>query len=228
HVHWAEGILFDLLALRQRTREVGSWLVVDGTQSIGALPFSVANIQPDALVVAAYKWLMGPYSTGLAYYGPALAEGRPLEENWINRMDSQNFQQLVNYQPRYQSGMGRFSVGEQSNFVLLPMLEAALQQLTAWRVDRIQDYCRDLNAPYLPRLREQGIGLLPEAQRAHHLLALQLPAHVPLPALREQLGRRQVEVSIRGASVRVAPHLYNRAEDWERLLAAIRAVAGGK
>lgn len=62
HVHWADGTLFDLKAIRRKTAEAGTWLVVDGTQSVGALPFDVQEIQPDALICAGYKWLMGPYS----------------------------------------------------------------------------------------------------------------------------------------------------------------------
>jgi selenocysteine lyase/cysteine desulfurase len=69
HVHWADGTLFQLAAIRKRTSEVGALLVIDGTQSVGALPFDVQTIKPDALICAGYKWLMGPYSIGLAYYG---------------------------------------------------------------------------------------------------------------------------------------------------------------
>src|SRR5690606_28089578 len=47
HVHWADGTRFDLEAIRKRTREVGALLVIDGTQSVGALPFDVQHIQPD-------------------------------------------------------------------------------------------------------------------------------------------------------------------------------------
>ena len=78
-------LLFDLNTVRQRTREVGAWLVIDGTQSIGALPFDVEELQPDALVVAGYKSMMGPYSIGMAYYGDALDGGIPVEQNWISR-----------------------------------------------------------------------------------------------------------------------------------------------
>src|SRR5690606_40138152 len=43
HVHWADGTRFDLEAIRKRTREVGALLVIDGTQSVGALPFDVQD-----------------------------------------------------------------------------------------------------------------------------------------------------------------------------------------
>ncbi|MFT5893131.1 MAG: selenocysteine lyase/cysteine desulfurase, partial [Dokdonia sp.] len=44
HVHWADGTLFDLVSIRKRAHEVGAKLIIDGTQSVGALPFSVKEI----------------------------------------------------------------------------------------------------------------------------------------------------------------------------------------
>ena len=102
HIHWADGTLFDLKAIRQRTRDVGALLIIDGTQSIGALPFDIQEIQPDALICAGYKWLMGPYSLGLAYLGEFFDEGIPIEENWKNRHNSHHFARLVNYEDKYQ------------------------------------------------------------------------------------------------------------------------------
>ena len=131
HLHWAEGVRFDLAAIRAATEQHGAWLVVDGTQSVGALPFDVREFRPDALICGGYKWLMGPYSIGVAYYGPQLDDGLPIEENWINRKDSHDFRNLVNYQPQYQPLAGRYCVGEHSNFLLMPMFEVALQQLNA-------------------------------------------------------------------------------------------------
>ena len=55
--HWTDGTLFDMQAIREKTLLVGAALVIDGTQSIGVLPFDVAGIKPDALICAGYKWL---------------------------------------------------------------------------------------------------------------------------------------------------------------------------
>ena len=44
HIHWADGTLFDLVSIRAKANEVGAKLIIDGTQSVGALPFSVKEI----------------------------------------------------------------------------------------------------------------------------------------------------------------------------------------
>ncbi|NJM24595.1 MAG: aminotransferase class V-fold PLP-dependent enzyme [Bacteroidia bacterium] len=218
NVHWADGTRFDLPAIRKRTREVGAWLIVDGTQSVGALPFDVANIQPDALVCAAYKWLLGPYSIGLAYFGEALNNGRPLEENWINRLHSEDFQQLVNYQPAYQPGALRYEVGEHSNFIHVPMMLKALKQIEKWGVDRIQEYCRHITTESIEKLREKGFWVEDEAYRGHHLFGIRLPKSVDMESVKAQLKKKNIAVSIRGNAVRVAPYLYNDVFDVQRLV----------
>ena len=68
-VHWADGTIFDLEKIREKTNKVGAMLIIDGTQSIGTMPFDLKKVKPDALICAAYKWLMGPYGFGVAYYG---------------------------------------------------------------------------------------------------------------------------------------------------------------
>lgn len=217
HTHWADGTRFDLHALRKRTREVGALLIIDGTQSVGALSFDVQQIQPDALICAGYKWLLGPYSLGLAYYGDYFNDGNPIEENWINRLDSENFSGLKNYEPRYQPGGLRYSVGEQSNFILAPMLEKAISQLNRWGTDNIQDYCKAISSLAIARLLEKGFQIEEEPYRASHLFGILHPAYSDFQALKEKLNNNRIHVSFRGDAIRVSPHVYNDANDVNKL-----------
>lgn len=226
HIHWADGTLLDLKAIRKRSREAGAWMAIDGTQSVGALPFSVREIQPDALVCGAYKWLMGPYSIGMAYFGPALNEGKPLEENWMNRLHAEDFANLVNYQDAYQPGALRYEVGEHSNFTLLPMFQAAVTQLLKWQPEHIQDYCKALSKEPLAYLAGQGISVAPPEQRVGHLFGLRLPSGPGNKAadketIKKRLEEQQVLVSFRGDAIRVSCHLYNTAQDFEKLIDCI-------
>lgn len=227
HVHWADGTLFDLKKFRKKLDELDALLVVDGTQSVGALPFSVQDIRPDALVCAGYKWLMGPYSIGMAYYGPRFDGGRPIEENWINRLHSENFAGLVNYQPDYQPGALRYEVGEHSNFILVPMLIAAIKQLLQWTPEAVQEYCERLFAPVMEEIKELGYGVEDEAYRSRHLFGLQLPAGTDAAKALSVFKQKRVSVSLRGEStVRLAPHVYNDETDIRKLMSALRLIAG--
>lgn len=221
HVHWMYGIKFDLEAIAVRAREVGAWLIVDGTQSVGALPFDYECIRPDLLVCAAYKWLMGPYSLGLAYFGEAFDGGIPLEESWMARQDSHHFHNLTEYQPDYRPKAYRYNMGEQSNFVQLPMLKAALRQLLDWQPASIQAYCRELFREALPQLQEKGFVTEPEPYRAHHLLGIRLPEDRSVLETQKALAQNRIYVSARGQGIRVSPQIYNTPEDVHALFAAL-------
>ena len=217
-LHWTDGLRFDIDAVGARARAVGARFVIDGTQSVGALPFDVGRTRPDALVCAGYKWLTGPYSVGVAWYGPAFDGGTPLEENWITRRGSDRFNELVNYRDDYRPSAIRYDVGERSNFVLLPMLETALEQVVEWTPERIAAHTRTLTGAAVPRLRELGCRVEDDRWRAGHLLGVRLPAGVDVEQLGRGLAARQVSVSLRGGAIRVAPHLYNDAGDLDALI----------
>ena len=220
-VHWTDGTLFDLVQVGDRARDCDALLIVDGTQSVGALPFDVARIRPDALVCAGYKWLLGPYSVGLAYLGPAFDEGTPIEENWITRQGSEAFADLVRYRDEYQPAALRYDVGERSNFTLLPMLTAALELVLQWTVPAIQGYCRALTRDLTHTLRERGYLIEEDRWRGAHLFGIRVRDSVDIARLAERLRARHVAVSMRGDAIRVAPHLYNDASDTDALLDAL-------
>ena len=217
-LHWTDGLRFDLDAIGERARGAGARLIVDGTQSVGAQPFDVTRTRPDALICAGYKWLTGPYAVGVAWYGPAFDGGVPLEENWITRRGSDRFNELVNYRDDYQPGAIRYDVGERSNFVLLPMLEAALEQVLDWGPETVAAHTRELTAAAVPRLRDLGCRTDDDRWRASHLFGVRLPPGVDVPRLGRDLAARRVSVSLRGGAVRIAPHLYNDTGDIDALV----------
>lgn len=55
--------------------------VVDATQAVGWLPLDASRF--DAVIVAGYKWLLGPRGTAFLTVGPALAERlTPVAAGW--------------------------------------------------------------------------------------------------------------------------------------------------
>ena len=226
NVHWTDGTRFDLVEVGNRCRAVGAALVVDATQSVGALPFSVREVRPDALICAAYKWLLGPYSVSFAYFGPRFDDGVPLEETWIARRDSADFQRLVEYQDEYQGGAVRYDMSERANFFLLPIADASMGLLQAWRPERIQAYCRWLVADLLQEAEELGYSVEDERWRGSHLFGLRMPSSVDLADLREALARENVSVSLRGTALRLSPNVYNDESDIAALRRVLRAAVG--
>lgn len=220
HCHWTDGGIIDLRTIGERCRHVGSALVVDITQSIGALPFDTAAIRPDYVVAAGYKWMMGPYSLGYLYVAADHQDGHPLEQNWISRAGSENFARLIDYQDGYQPGARRFDVGERSNFGLMPASLAGMSQLLDWGVSAIAETLGAKTHAIAERTRSIGLAPMAASRRAGHFLGVRFPDGVP-DGLPERLAECQVYVSLRGDSLRITPHLYNNDADIERLFSVL-------
>jgi selenocysteine lyase/cysteine desulfurase len=219
--HWTDGTIIDLAEIGKKCREVGAALVIDGIQSLGAMPFSVKAVQPDFLVAAAHKWLLGPYSFGFCYVAPKWQNGLPLEENWMNRLGSEDFSRLIDYRDEYRDGAKRFDVGEASNFILSPVAEAALKQLAEWGTEAVAETLKIKTGRIAEKASEMGFNVAPPAVRSPHMLGISVSGSLP-KGLLPMLVKEKVFVSVRGSAIRIAPHLHTSDEDIERLFSALK------
>jgi selenocysteine lyase/cysteine desulfurase len=225
NVHWTDGALVDLERVAAATREAGALLVVDVTQSLGAMPFDLAAVRPDYLVATGYKWLLGPFSVAYLFAGPGHRSGRPIEENWINRAGAEDFAGLTAYTDEYRPGARRFDVGQRTNFLLTPMAIAALEQLLEWGVESIAARLAETTRRIEDEARERGLDAVPAADRGPHMLGISLPAE-RRAAIGAQLAAANVFVGMRGSVMRVSPHLHVTEEDVDRLFAALDRALG--
>ncbi len=219
--HWTDGTVVDLDVVGALARQAGAALVVDVCQAAGAVPIDVGTIDPDFVVGAVYKWLLGPYSLGYLWAAPRHRDGEPIEFNWITRAGSEDFAGLVNYGDEYGPGARRFDTGEVSNFVGVAVANAAMDYLAGHPPAEVADHGRSLTTRILDGAAELGFTVAPVATRSPHLVGLGLPDQLEPGAVAAHLAERRVHVSVRGSSVRISVHLWNTVDDADRLLAAL-------
>ena len=216
-LHWGDGLLFDLHAIREKTKSKNCLFVLDGTQAIGALPYNQEEIQADALIVSAYKWLLGPYNLAITYYSNRFDNGTPIEEHWLNRKDSENFQFLTNYRDEYRAGARRYEMGEAADFIKIPMLNEGLKQLLEWTPERIQKYCKELVIPFLRSVDKIGYKIPDREKMAYHLFGIIPPKTQPLESIKSAFKEHQISVSFRKNIIRISPYVYNTQDDLSKL-----------
>jgi selenocysteine lyase/cysteine desulfurase len=224
HIHWSNGNKFDLKAISNKAKQYDALLIIDGSQSIGALPFSVKDIQPDALICAGYKWLFGPYGCAYGYFGSYFDNGNPIEENWSNRLDSENFTGLTNYESEYKPLANRYSVGEHGNFIYVKMQIEALKQIIEWTPEAIQEYCRGISEDAVLELQKLGCEIEDANFRSHHLFGIKLPDNLNIDAFKSELQKQNIFLSFRGSYIRISCHLFNTKEDFKKLVSCIFSV----
>ncbi len=221
--HWTDGSRVDLEAVGEAARSSGAAFVVDASQSFGALPLDVGKVQPDFLATVGYKWQLGFY--GLAYLWVAEQHriGVPLEEGWIARKDASNFAGLVDYADAYEPGARRFDMGERSNFIGIAMANAAMDQIASWGVPEIASRLAAVTSAIADGAMERGWDSAADDQRSPHMIGIRRPGGLP-DRFGEALAEAKVSVSVRGDSVRVAPHLHTVTADVDRLLDVLDAM----
>jgi len=224
HNLWTDGALLDLKAIGAALRATGAKLVLDVTQSLGALPLSVKEVKPDFLIAAAYKWLLSPYATGYLYVASRHQSGVPLEQNWINRSDARDFTRLTDYRDSYDAGARRFDMGERSNHQLLPAALESLKLINGLGVTDIARQCAATST-----MIKEGVaplGLLADIpDQAAHYLSLSLPDNAPAD-IAARLREQDIHASQRGPRLRISAHIYNTEEDVGRLVSALKAILG--
>ena len=227
HIHWANGIVFDLKSIRQKTKANNALFIIDGSQSIGALPFSIKDIQPDALVCAGYKWLFGPYGCAYAYYGSYFDNGKPIEQNWANRLGSENLSELTNYQSNYKPKANRYSMGESGSFIYVKMQAAALKEILKLDAEEFQAYCHSITESTLNKLNRIGFTTDKPAHRAKHLFGIKIPESVDVDKLKLDLKANNIHLSFRGKYMRVSCHIFNTKAHFDKLYNVINTSING-
>jgi len=222
NVHWTNGALVDLEPVCARAHELDAAIVLDVSQSAGAMPLDVEALRPDFLISVGYKWLFGPLGVAYTYVDERHRDGEPIEHNWINRAGSEDFARLVDYTDELQPGARRFDVGARTNFMLVPMAIAALEQILEWSVEGIGSALAEVTAEIERGLRDRGIEAVAATQRGPHMIGVAL-SDTPRDELVAALDAREVHAGVRSSWLRVAPHLHTTDADVERLFGALDA-----
>jgi len=220
NVHWTDGSLLDLEAVVPAARRAGAVVAIDASQSLGAMPLDVSRLRPDFVVSVGYKWLLGPFGLGCLYVDERFRDGEPLEENWINRAGSDDFAGLVDYTDKYRPGARRFDVGQRTSFGLVPMAIAAAEQLLEWTITGVAASLQAVTDQIAAEVGALDLTTPSRGQRGPHMLGIEVPREVA-DAIARQLNDDGVVASVRGNSLRIAPHLHTTQGDINRLVSAL-------
>jgi selenocysteine lyase/cysteine desulfurase len=201
---------------------VGALTVLDGSQAAGALPFDFAASGVDVYATSGYKFLLGPYGTGLGLFSPAALDRLAVTDvNWcsvVGAADLQHPPTEVVLEP----GARRHDAHEPASPNTLMPLAEALRLLLEATPALVQSHARALGDRLLaglPPAFEPASPLEPGSRS--HVVCLRARSAAETAAAHERLRAAGVWTALRGDRIRVSPHLYSTTEDVDRLLAAL-------
>jgi selenocysteine lyase/cysteine desulfurase len=216
HVEFGSGQRYDLRRLAGAAHSHGALLVVDATQSAGAIPIDVLRDDIDILVAAGYKWLCGPFGAAVMYvaphlqtrFEPGLAGFRSHRDMWDLRAD----------RIQYRDDAGRFEYGTMAYGCALGLAEAVEFILTTGP-EAIFEHDLSLRDRLANGLKQRGAQLLSPASEKERspIISARFPEFSSRTVV-NFLKDHGVIVSPRADFVRFAPHLYNGSDDIDHAL----------
>lgn len=194
-------------------RPRGALLYVDGTQSVGALRFDTARVQPDMLAVHAYKWMLAPNGAGFFYIRPEVREWlAPNTVGWRSHRDWRNVDNLHHGAPELTTTAEKYEGGAVSS-ALLYALEASLDLMLEIGPEQIEARVLDLAQKTRALLRHHGAAV---EDFGSPIVAARFEGR-DVSALARALKEQRVLVAARRGHLRVSPHFYNNEQDLETL-----------
>jgi len=219
HVEYGNGQTFDLHLLAEAAHEHGALLVVDATQSAGAIPIDVQSCPVDALISGAYKWLCGPFGAAFMYLAPHLQT--KLEPGLVGFRSHKNMWDLDASRIDYPQAAQKFEFSTMA-FGCAVGLTRAINFINNVGVENIFQYNRQLADRLIEGLQTRGAVITsPLEDKSRSSIVRAHFENIGSNKIIQCLKRAGVFVSSRGDSIRFSPHLYNSMSDIDKTLAEI-------
>ena len=230
HVRFDDGSILDASSLAAACKRNGTLLVLDVSQSCGAIPMDVSSLGADFIVCAGYKYLLSPWGTGFLWAKPENTDLlRPGPYNWLSQ-DVESFARLNYVDPRPARTLSRWDAAQASsiyNFNLTVMEASARFVLNATPA-LIHDHNQSLINHFFERLPD-GYRLASPRQASHRGVfgCIEGGSRSNTESLYQTLRDEQFVVALREGKIRVAPHLLNSTRDMDRLLVSLAKARKG-
>jgi selenocysteine lyase/cysteine desulfurase len=215
-VQFGSGYAVDLASLSRACRATDTWLVVDAIQAVGQLPVDVRQTPVDVFACGGQKWLLSPWGSGFVYVQRNLFDLLPpADVGWMAYEGTDDLNRLTDYGSTLRPNARRYEL------VTLPYqdvagLVASVGLLLEIGIEAIQRHLAEIEAPLLEWAANRGVTVSSPIDPPHRsgIVCLDLP---DAPRAYVALRRAGVVTSLREGSIRLAPHLYNTAEDLRRV-----------
>ena len=225
-VRYDDGSLLDAARVAEACHKQGALLLLDASQSCGAMPMDVKQLGADFIVSAGYKWLLGPFGTGFFWAkSEHLGMVRPGPFYWMALMSSHNFAAMNFEDPKPAANAKRWDSPEGAsyfNFNLVAM-DASVDFVVRMGPELVAAHNQkliELMFERLPKDRFVPTSPLDAARRGSYGCFAARSAEKTAEYY-HRLRKENVVVSLREGNIRVSPYLYNTERDIDRLISVV-------
>ena len=221
HVEYSNGQVFDLDLLSEVAHKHNALLIVDATQSAGAIPINVQKTPVDAIVCGAYKWLCGPFGAAFMYVTPDLSE--KLEPGLVGFRSHKKMWELDASRIEYSNSAEKFEFSTMA-FGCALGLTKSIDKLNQIGVESIFKYNRELVDILVEGLLSRSAVITSPIDNSRSSIVTAYFKNKDSNIITERLKKRKVYVSTRGSTIRISPHLYNTIDDIRNTLNQVDSI----
>lgn len=213
-VQWNSGFKLDIYELARFCREHNIVLIVDATQSLGAVQMNVAELDADVLIASNYKWMNAGFGSGVMYMSDRFFERYPPK---IKGMGSYTFH--PDGPPTYEPSIRNYEPGHLAMHELV-MLDVAMKQKLEMGLAAIEAHNKKLMQQLLDGIKDLPVKLVGDFSIENRGSIMLLKDENGLGAFLEKEG---IVVTHRGGMLRLSIHFYNTEADIARCIEVLKA-----
>jgi len=222
HVEYTGGQVYDLAALAEVAHAHGALLIVDATQSAGAIPIDAPDSGADAIVAGGYKWLCGPFGAAVMYLAPHLQN--TLDPGFVGFRSHNNMWDLSPDRLEYPDTAKRFESSTMA-FGCIKGLEKSIKYLTDIGIARIYDHNIALADRLIEGLNDLDVEVVSPMTPSERtsIVTCRIEGFNPREIV-DSLKERNIVAHKRQDFLRFSPHVYNTDRDVDRAITELRSL----
>ena len=220
---WFNGFLHDVEAITEAAHDHGAYLIVDGTQSAGAMSWDIRSKGVDFLATSCYKWLYGgPYNNSVGFFYMRDEIVDELQPEYVGGQTLPDEQELRNvtdgfdvYDLKPKKGLSRIEIYSQAEGPYVAV-ENSMRLLLRFGLDRVERQIKRVDTVIVEGLLEMGVELqTPVEEERRIFLNTAVPEYKKVC---DSLAEEDIHVSPRVGGLRISPGAYNTVDEAERFL----------
>jgi selenocysteine lyase/cysteine desulfurase len=223
-VRFDDGARLEARRVADACHAADALFLLDASQCAGALPMDVNAIGADFIVSSGYKWLLGPYGTGVFWTRREWSDQYPGGAVYWQALEgAHDFDGLPGRAHRVRPGARRWDSPETANFINLAAFDASLNLITSIGTDRIYEHVAHLSQLIADRLPMDRCVLASPKERERRGQYISIAARTPEKTieLHKKLSDRKIVACLREGFLRISPHIYNTERDVLQLISVI-------
>jgi selenocysteine lyase/cysteine desulfurase len=209
------GFRHDMRPLADLAHAHGAIVYADAVQAAGMINIDVRASGVDALCCGSYKWLMAEFGVAPFFVSRDIIDriqSDRIGEFSVSHAEPDYRYQLLNTAKKFE--------GTSRAFGAVSQLQASLAYLNKVGVSRIEEHTVGLARQLYAGLVKQGHRMFTPPGNRSSIVTFHCAR--PIPDTHSAFQSANIEVTVRAGQVRIAPALFNNADEIEKCLDVTR------